>query len=63
VLIALTENNSEGQVRVQAFKRELEQLGWVDGRNIRIDYRWPGGNPERLRLEKEVECKQMSADA
>jgi ABC-type uncharacterized transport system substrate-binding protein len=49
VLVALTESDSEGQVRVQAFRQALAQLGWVDGRNIRIDYRWPGGDPERLR--------------
>jgi putative ABC transport system substrate-binding protein len=29
----------------------LTDLGWRDGRNIRIDYRWASGNADRLRLE------------
>ena len=49
VLIALTENDTEGQLRVQAFRQGLQQLGWVEGRNLHIDYRWPGADAERLR--------------
>src|SRR5262245_52566419 len=49
VLIALTESDSEGQLRVQAFRQALQQLGWVEGRNLHIEYRWPGANAERLR--------------
>ena len=48
-LIALTENDSEGQVRVQAFRLGLQQLGWVEGRNLHIDYRWSGASVERAR--------------
>jgi putative ABC transport system substrate-binding protein len=33
------------------FTKELEQLGWSDGRNIRIDYRWGGGDPEIIRRQ------------
>ena len=29
--------------------KALQQLGWIDGRNVRIDIRWGGGNPERIR--------------
>jgi putative tryptophan/tyrosine transport system substrate-binding protein len=50
VLIAgLTENDSEGQLRMAAFRRGLQNLGWVEGRNVHIEERWPGGNNERLR--------------
>ena len=42
VLIALTENDPEGQLRAQAFRQGLQQLGWIEGRNLHIDYRWPG---------------------
>jgi putative ABC transport system substrate-binding protein len=50
VLIAgLTENDSEGQLRMAAFHRGLQNLGWVEGRNVHIEERWPGGNNERLR--------------
>jgi putative ABC transport system substrate-binding protein len=50
VLIAgLTENDSEGQLRMAAFRRGLQNLGWIEGRNVHIEERWPGGNAERLR--------------
>jgi putative tryptophan/tyrosine transport system substrate-binding protein len=50
VLIAgLTENDSEGQLRMSAFRRGLQNLGWIEGRNVHIEERWPGGNAERLR--------------
>ena len=35
--------------RAAVFTKELEQLGWSHGRNIRIDYRWGGGDPEIIR--------------
>jgi putative ABC transport system substrate-binding protein len=50
VLIAgLTEKDSEGQLRMAAFRQGLLNLGWVEGRNVHIEERWPGGNNERLR--------------
>ena len=33
-------DDPEGQARVAAFLDELQQLGWTDGRNVRIDIRW-----------------------
>jgi putative tryptophan/tyrosine transport system substrate-binding protein len=44
VLMSLVENDPEGEPRVRAFVDGLQQLGWTDGRNVRIDIRW-GGNP------------------
>jgi putative ABC transport system substrate-binding protein len=35
-----------GQARAKAFQQGLQQLGWTDGRNVRIDYRWPAGTVE-----------------
>jgi putative tryptophan/tyrosine transport system substrate-binding protein len=50
VLIAgLTENDSEGQVRMAAFRRGLQNLGRIEERNVHIEERWAGGNAERLR--------------
>ena len=50
VLIAgLTEKDSEGQLRMAAFRAGLQNLGWIEGRNVHIEERWPGGNNERLR--------------
>jgi len=38
-----------GQARNAAFPQGLGQLGWTDGRNIRIETRWGGSEPERTR--------------
>ena len=48
VLFGTTED-TEGKARIAAFLRGFEQLGWTDGRNVRIDYRWGGGDAERIR--------------
>jgi putative ABC transport system substrate-binding protein len=37
------ENEPEGQSRIAAFRQGLRELGWEDGRNIRIEYRWSSG--------------------
>jgi putative tryptophan/tyrosine transport system substrate-binding protein len=37
------------QARLMAFLDGLQQLGWTDGRNVRIDTRWPAGNADRYR--------------
>jgi len=39
----------EGQARSAAFLQELQQLGWTDGRNVRIDTRWAAGDADRIR--------------
>jgi putative ABC transport system substrate-binding protein len=39
----------ENQNRVAAFQKGLHELGWTDGRNLRIDYRWGGGDADRIR--------------
>src|SRR2546427_12623697 len=49
VLFDLAENDPEGQARMAAFLQGLAQLGWTDGRNIRIDTRWATTNPDDLR--------------
>jgi putative tryptophan/tyrosine transport system substrate-binding protein len=49
VLMNLSETDSEGQARIAAFREGLNKLGWLEGRNIQIEYRWAAGNPERLR--------------
>jgi putative ABC transport system substrate-binding protein len=49
VLMNLSENDLEAQRLVTAFREELAQQGWVDGRNIQIDYRWAGGDVGRIR--------------
>lgn len=45
VLTAATEDDPENKARHAAFEQGLKQLGWSEGRNVRIDYRWGGGDP------------------
>jgi putative ABC transport system substrate-binding protein len=42
-------DDPEAQARIAAFRQELAQLGWTDGRNVRIDYRWGAGNAVNIR--------------
>src|SRR5215203_705369 len=42
VLMNLASDDPEAQARIAAFRQELQQLGWTDGRDLRIDYRWAG---------------------
>ncbi len=57
VLMGFAESDREGQAFAAAFREGLQQLGWAEGRNIRIDTRWatPGGDaPSRQRLAQEL---------
>jgi putative tryptophan/tyrosine transport system substrate-binding protein len=49
VLMSTAENDEESRARIAAFLRGLEQLGWTDGRTVRIDTRWAAGDVERAR--------------
>ena len=49
VLMTLADTDSEGQLRVSVFCQELQKLGWIEGRNIRFEYRWAAGDAQRLR--------------
>ena len=42
-------DSADGQARFAAFVHGLQQLGWTDGRNARLDVRWAAGDPERIR--------------
>ena len=44
VLISIDESDPEAQARVSAFRRGLEALGWVDRRNVRVEYRYVAGD-------------------
>jgi putative ABC transport system substrate-binding protein len=49
VLMHLAADDPEGQARVAAFVQGLQQLGWTEGGNIRIDIRWCAGDTDRFR--------------
>ena len=40
VLMIHAEGDSEAQARLGAFRQRLSELGWFEGRNVHIDYRW-----------------------
>jgi len=47
VLLNFAEDDPDAQAQNSAFVQALQQLGWTDGRNVRIDTRWTGGDPAR----------------
>jgi ABC-type uncharacterized transport system substrate-binding protein len=49
VLNFLAADDPDASPRVAAFAQALQKLGWLDGRNIQIDYRWGGGDLDRSR--------------
>jgi putative tryptophan/tyrosine transport system substrate-binding protein len=49
VLLNRESDDPEAQARNAAFLQGLQELGWTVGRNVRIDYRWGGGNADRHR--------------
>jgi putative tryptophan/tyrosine transport system substrate-binding protein len=50
VLMALDEHDPEGKVWLSRFTQGLADLGWADGRNLRMDVRWAAGNVDRIRM-------------
>jgi ABC-type uncharacterized transport system substrate-binding protein len=50
VLMGVTKD-AEGQSRVTALREGLRDRGWIEGRNIELEYRWAAGQPELLRKD------------
>jgi putative tryptophan/tyrosine transport system substrate-binding protein len=48
VLMAATESDPEGQLRLATFREGLQQLGWMEGSNIQLDVRWGAGDVGRI---------------
>jgi putative ABC transport system substrate-binding protein len=49
LLMASVESDPDGQARVEAFRDSLQELGWVEGRNLQLYRRWAAGDAERFR--------------
>ena len=49
VLIGRDENDPVAKTLISAFTKALADLGWTDGRNVRMDLRWAGGDINRTR--------------
>jgi putative ABC transport system substrate-binding protein len=59
VLMAYAESDQEGKAWVAAFRERLQKLGWVEGRNIRVETRWATPNVEAMqRLAMELVALQ-----
>ena len=55
VLIAVSESDADVRKGIAIFKQRLQELGWRDGQNVRIDYRWGDADPGRIQaLAKEL---------
>jgi len=54
-------DDAEGQARVKGLQQGLQELGWIEGRNVRIDYRWTGGDATRIRAYA-AELVKLSPD-
>jgi len=49
VLMNLTADDPVAKARTDALQQSLQQLGWTEGRNLRVDYRWTAGGDDELR--------------
>jgi putative ABC transport system substrate-binding protein len=61
VLMNSSADDSNGQRRLATFLQKLQQLGWSDGRNVRIETRWAGAEVERGR-EYAAELIRLAPD-
>jgi putative ABC transport system substrate-binding protein len=58
-LLAYAESDSQGQAHIAAFREGLQKLGWTEGRNVRIDYRWGAADTELMqRFAKDIVALQ-----
>jgi putative tryptophan/tyrosine transport system substrate-binding protein len=61
VFMLSTEGDQEAKAWLTAFQEGLQQLGWAQGRNISIDYRWAGDDWDRLQINA-AELVKMAPD-
>jgi putative tryptophan/tyrosine transport system substrate-binding protein len=54
VLMSFPVDDPEGQARLRAFVEGLQHLGWTDGRNVKLEIRWPVGDADRSRSAEEL---------
>ena len=57
ILMNRAANDAEGQARLAAFRQALEQLGWSEGRNVKIDIRW---GEDKIDLERKYAAELVA---
>jgi len=62
MLLPAAADDAEFQTRVGAFLQELQQLGWIIGRNVRVDTRWATSNAASIRKHA-AELAALAPDA
>jgi hypothetical protein len=62
VLVALAADDPEGKAQTAAFLEGLVRLGWIDGHNVRINFRWSSANADNIRRYS-AEWAAMAPDA
>ena len=61
ILLAYPESDAQVQTWTKALETSLQELGWNSGRNLQLDYRFAGPNPDRLRAAA-VELVRLGPD-
>src|SRR5262245_48221803 len=51
VLMPFAKDNPDPQARITAFLQELQKLGWTEGRNLQMEYRWDTGDLQKAAAE------------
>jgi putative ABC transport system substrate-binding protein len=61
VLMYLAAGDAEGEARLAAFAQALQQLGWSEGRNLRIETRWANADDIRTHAAKLAALRRTSS--
>ena len=62
VLMSTAANDRDAPARIGSFLRGLEQLGWTEGRNIRLDLRWAAGDLAQSSKKYAAELVALAPD-
>jgi putative ABC transport system substrate-binding protein len=62
VLMQYSESDPEGRIRAKALEQTLQKFGWIQGRNLQVDYRWADGDGDRFRTHA-AELVRLGEDA
>src|SRR4029078_8079154 len=62
VLMQYSERDPEGRTRAKALEPTLQQIGWRQGKNLQVDYRWADGDGDRFRAHA-AELVSLGEDA